>query len=430
MRVNRAGPTRIPGGYMSPTTRKHVCRCAATALTALALWNCSNDSKAESPISTFEAFDSANVALHLQFAETPLLDSLVLDCYGSDTLHLVHSVEKKTFNLDLFPSDEWRFEAKLYANGTLMQKGEVTTALEAGSLVNLKIPMHALVGFVYVKIPIGFGNPAGIKNGEMKLTSKDGSFTYPMVFDSDNVIFSSGDLKLNREYTISISMQDENGKNIFSLNDKFTLDETTPIPSFQIESLRSKIALAIELAKDVNVQVSLKLPAMKRTPAVNDLIVSEFFIFANANDSSQFNFVEFYNGSTDTLMLDNCAFGKTSNASDASQIGAISLPPNEVLVVGDRETANVAGIYKYTESMSQFGKTSGSLVLQCDGAILDSLYYGKADSLHVSPLPVGSASAAVRKSTQLNIGLWNKRSESDSWCTSAPTPGNIAACGN
>ncbi len=412
---------------MSPTTKKHVCRCAATALTALALWNCSDESKAESPI-TIEIGETANVALKLDYTETPLLDSLVLDCYGTDTVHLVHSIEKKSFNLDLFPGDDWTFEAKLYANGALMQKGEVTTALEAGSAVNLNIPMHALVGFVYVKIPIGFGNPAGIKKGEMKLTSGDETFTYPMVFDSDNVTFTSDDLKLDREYHIAISMQDESGKTIFSMEDDFTLDENTPIPNFQIESLRSKIALAIDIAKDVNLQVSLKLPAMKRSPTTNDIVVSEFFV--QPKDSTQYTFVEFYNGSTDTLVLDKCTLGKTSNVSGAAEIATMTLPPNEVLVVGSRETADIAGIYKYTENMPQFGKTSGSIVLQCNGNVLDSLYYGKADTLHVTPLPIGSSSAAVRKSTQLNIGLWNKRSEPDSWCTDTPTPGVISACGN
>ena len=415
---------------MSPTFKNHVCRYAATTLTALALWNCSGDSSHDDSVQVFLLGSQANIALNLDYTETPLLDSLVLDCYGPDTLHLVHSVEKKTFSLDLFPSEEWIFNAKLYANGALMQEGEVTTALEAGSVVNLKIPMHALVGFVYVKIPIGFGNPAGIKKGEMKLTSKDESFTYPMVFDSDNVSFTSGDLKLNREYHITLTMQDGSGKSIFSLEDDFSLDENTPIPNFQIASLRSKIALAIELAKDVNVQVTLKLPAMKRSPVVNDLVMSEFFVVANDKDSSQYNFVEFYNGSTDTLVLDKCTLGKTSSVSGAAEIETLALPPNEALVVGNRETANSAGIYKYAENMPQFGKTSGSIVLQCDGTVLDSLYYGKPDSLHVAPLSVGSSSGDNRKSTQLNIGLWNKRNEPDSWCTGAPTPGSISACGN
>ncbi len=415
---------------MSPTFKKHVCRYAATTLTALALWNCSSDSSHDDSVQVFQLGSQANIALNLDYTETPLLDSLVLDCYGPDTLHLVHSVEKKSFSLDLFPSEEWIFNAKLYANGALMQEGEVTTALEAGSVMNLKIPMHALVGFVYVKIPIGFGNPAGIKKGEMKLTSKDESYTYPMVFNSDNVSFKSGDLKLNREYHITLTMQDESGKSIFSLEDDFSLDENTPIPNFQIASLRSKIALAIELAKDVNVQVKLKLPATKRAPVVNDLIVSEFFVVANDKDSSQYNFVELYNGSTDTLVLDKCTLGKTSSVNGAAEIDALALPPNEVLVVGNRGTANIAGIYKYAENMPQFGKTSGSIVLQCDGNVLDSLYYGKSDSLHVAPLSVGSSSGDNRKSTQLNIGLWNKRNEPESWCTGAPTPGSISACGN
>ena len=415
---------------MSPTFKKHVCRYAATTLTALALWNCSSDSSRDDSIQALQLDSQANIALNLDYTDTPLLDSLVLDCYGPDTLHLVHSVEKKSFSLDLFPSDEWKFKAKLYANGTLMQEGEVTTALEAGSVVNLKIPMHALVGFVYVEIPIGFGTPAGIKKGEMKLTSKDETYTYPMVFDSDNVSFRSDNLKLNREYHITLTMQDESGKSIFSLEDDFSLDENTPIPNFQIASLRSKIALAIELAKDVNVQVTLKLPATKRTPVVNDLIVSEFFVVANDKDSSQYNFVELYNGSTDTLVLDKCMLGKTSSETGATEIGTTSLPPNEVLVVGNRGTANIAGIYKYAENMPQFGKTSGSIVLQCDGNVLDSLYYGKSDSLHVAPLSVGSSSGDNRKSTQLNIGHWNKRNEPDSWCTGAPTPGSISACGN
>ncbi len=415
---------------MSPTIKKHVCICAATISTALGLWNCSSSTQESASPATVQIGETANVALNLNFSDTPLLDSLVLDCYGPDTIHLVHSTEKKSFNLDIFPSEEWVFKAKLYANGALMQEGEVTTAIEAGAAVNLNIPLHALVGLVYVKIPIGFGNPAGIKKGEMKLTSNNETFTYPMAFESDYVTFTSDDLKLNREYHIVISMQDESGKSIFSLDDVFTLDEKTPIPNFQIASLRSKIVLAIELAKEVNMQVSLQLPAMKRAPAANDIVISEFFVQPNASDSTQFTFVEFYNGSTDTLVLDKCTLGKTSNVSGSAEITTLELPPNKILVVGDRETADIPGIYKFTGSMPSFNKSSGSLVLQCDGNVLDSLYYGKADSLHVSPLPVGPASGAVRKSSQLNIGLWNKRNEPDSWCTSTPTPGIISVCGN
>lgn len=415
---------------MSPTTKKYASLCAATIITSLSLWNCSSNAHDEDSGTAALLGETSNVALNLDYSDTPLLDSLVLDCYGTDTLHLVHSVEKKSFNLDLFPGDDWVFNAKLYANGTLMQEGEITTSLEAGSAVNLKIPMHPLVGFVYVKVPIGFGNPAGIKGGEMKLTSNDETYTYPMEFESEYATFTSGNIKLNRQYHISLSMQDENGKDIFSMEDDFTLDESTPIPNFQIASLRSKIDLAIDVANEVHLQIPLTIPALKRAPNVNDIVIGEFFLWANDNDSAQYRFVEFYNGSTDTLVLDKCTFGKSSDANSSTELGTIELPPNEVLVVGEAESADIAGTYKYTESMPAFGKTTGSIVLQCDGAILDSLYYGRADTLHLTPLSIGSSSAAIPKSTQLNIELWDKRDDGDSWCLGVPTPGVISACGN
>ena len=87
------GPTLKTGGYMSPTFKKHVCRCAATTLTALALWNCSNDSSSSDTEATGLLGETANVAFNLDYAETPLLDSIVLDCYGTDTIHLVHSAD-------------------------------------------------------------------------------------------------------------------------------------------------------------------------------------------------------------------------------------------------------------------------------------------------------------------------------------------------
>ena len=90
---------------MSPTTKKHVGLCAATILAALALWNCSNDIEADKANPAVQLGENASVALSLDYTDTPLLDSLVLDCYGTDTIHLVHATDEKSFKLDLFPND-------------------------------------------------------------------------------------------------------------------------------------------------------------------------------------------------------------------------------------------------------------------------------------------------------------------------------------
>ena len=134
---------------MSPILKKYV-PLAALFLCACTLWNCGNHSTDSTTASATVEGNTANVSLRLDYSTPPLLDSLVLDCYGTDTLHYVHSADNPNFSLELFPSDSWNFKAKIYANGALMQMGELETKLSAGTAVNLSIQMHPVVGFVFV----------------------------------------------------------------------------------------------------------------------------------------------------------------------------------------------------------------------------------------------------------------------------------------
>ena len=104
---------------MSPILKKHV-PLAALFLCACTLWNCGNHSTDSTTASATVEGNTANVSLRLDYSTPPLLDSLVLDCYGTDTLHYVHSADNANFSLELFPSDSWNFKAKIYANGALM----------------------------------------------------------------------------------------------------------------------------------------------------------------------------------------------------------------------------------------------------------------------------------------------------------------------
>ena len=74
------------------------------------------------------------------------------------------------------------------------------------------------------------------------------------------------------------------------------------------------------------------------------------------------------------------------------------------------------------------GNSKGSIVLQCMGAVLDSLYYAdKPDSLHLEVIPA-MGSSKYGQSSQLNIRKWKKRDKGDSWCLSEPTPGKLDYC--
>lgn len=405
----------------------YLFKIATALLCAIAFWNCSSESE-QSNTAAIEG-GTTSVALKLEYASAPLLDSLVLDCYGADTLHYVHSTEDASFGLELFPSDHWNFKAKIYANGTLMQVGELETKLEAGTTVSLNIQMHAIVGFVYIDIPLGLHNEAGIESGEMKLTSKSGSYTIPMEFSANRGVFKSGSLKLGESYDITISLQDSNGKKIYELSDKFDLSENSPVPSLELKSLRSQVALAIQAAADKNIELSLPLPAGYRKPKVEEILITEYFSAPSTNDTTQYEFVEIYNGSLDTLILDDCSLGITSSSSTKHFPLTVSeIAPSQVLVLGNPNGKNTPPLYINTDGWADMANSKGLVVLKCDGVTLDSLYYSSTpDSIHTNVVPA-MGSSKYGSSGQLNIDRWDSRRDSSAWCLGTPTPGKLSFC--
>ncbi len=403
-------------------TKSLVKGVVAALACATAFWNCGNDS-AQSNNNIVDG-NTASVALKLEYANTPLLDSLVLDCFGADTLHLVHAADDADFGLELFPNDHWNFKAKIYANGNLMQVGELETKLEAGTTVSLNIQMHAIVGFVYIDIPLGLHNDAGIKSGVMKLTTNDEEYTIPMEFTANSGIFKSGSLKLGKTYGISIVLMDDAGQKIYELTDSFDLSEDSPIPNLKLKSLRSQVALAIQAAAEKNLEMSLPLPAGYRKPKAEEILITEYFSAPSTNDTTQYEFVEIYNGSLDTLILDDCSLGITSSSSTKHFPLTVSeIAPSQVLVLGNPNSKNTPPLYVNTDGWLDMGNSKGQVILKCDGVTLDSLYYSSApDSLHPNVVPaVGSSKYG--SSAQLDMSQWQNRKDSSAWTMNTPTPG-------
>lgn len=405
-------------------TKSLVKGAVAALACATAFWNCGNDS-AQSNNNVVDG-NTASVALKLEYANAPLLDSLVLDCYGADTLHLVHAADDANFGLELFPNDHWNFKAKIYANGNLMQVGELETKLEAGTVVNLSIQMHAIVGFVYIDIPLGLHNEAGIKSGVMKLATDGEEYTIPMEFTANSGVFKSGSLKLGKTYDISIALMDSEGQKIYELSDSFDLTEDSPIPNLKLKSLRSQVALAIQAAAEKNLELSLPLPAGYRKPKAEEILITEYFSAPSTNDTTQYEFVEIYNGSLDTLILDDCSLGITSSSSTKHFPLTVSeIAPSQVLVLGNPNSKNTPPLYVNTDGWQDMGNSKGQVILKCDGVTLDSLYYSSApDSLHPNVVPaVGSSKYG--SSAQLDMSQWQNRKDSSAWTLNIPTPGSI-----
>ena len=396
----------------------------ALSLFALVLWACGKDS-AEKTIANTDGV-SAKVQLELHYTSVPLMDSLVIDCIGADTLHLVKSPEEHSLELDLFPHNHWKFLAKIYANGNLMQKGEVEARLEAGKTEEINIKMRPLAGFIYLRIPLGFGNPVKIAYGQMELQSEDSLYTYLMeIIDSDGV-FHTDFLALEKSYRLKITLFDQLDNNIYQVEDSLYLSPDNPVPSLELKSLRGKAAIAIEIADNANLEIQMNLPASRRSPQKNDLVITEFLSAPLKTDSNQYEFIEIYNGSIDTLLLGGCTIGTGSTGSKAWEITVNDIAPGKRLVFGDT-SASTPVAFRNTATWGDLTNTKSSIVLQCNGTILDSLFYSNVqDSATV--IPNNNNPSKNPQSTQLNQRLWQTRGLGESWCMGVPTPGSPEGC--
>ena len=398
----------------------------ATALTlsTLMISACSRESGDKSIVDTEGV--SAKVLLELRYTSVPLMDSLVIDCMGADTLHLVKMPNEHSLELDLFPYEHWKFQARLYANGSLMQIGDVEAALEAGQTTEINLKMRPLAGFIYLRIPLGFGNPTNIAYGQMELQSEDSLFTYLMQKEDSEGVFRTDLLPLETSYRLKITLYDNLDNNIYQVEDSLFLSPDNPVPAMELKSLRGKAKVSIESAENANLEIELNLPATKRSPQMNDLIITEFLSAPLKTDSSQYEFIEIYNGSIDTISLDGCTIGTGSSGNKAWEILVNEIAPSETLVFGDT-SANTPSTFRNTATWGDLTNTKSSIVLQCNGTILDSLFYSNAlDSATV--IPNYNNPSKNPQSTQLDVRYWQTRNLGESWCLDAPTPGDLKFC--
>lgn len=399
---------------------------ALSLISALCLGACGNDEKS-TPSGEFEA--SGTIAeLHLEYGDIPLLDSIVLDAYGLDTLHIVQNSAETDFSLDLFPYDRWKFEAKLYANGFLMQTGELTARIDAGEIENLSIQMHPLLGFVYMEIPLGLGNPVGIKEGSLELSDGKKSYNYAGHIQDDRITFASEALPLNQEYQLKLVLKNKTGEVLYHVEDSVSLNEEEPVPNLNLMALRGKANLSVQIAEQMNFNIKILLPSGRRAPRNGDMLITEFFSSPLKSDSSQYEFIEIYNGSLDTLNLAGCTIGTTANEAKGWKITREFIAPSEILVLGD-SSAKTPEPFRNTETWGDLTNTQSNIVLACDGIAMDSLYYNsKPDSLSEGTLPNYSNPSSNPLSTALDMAKWETKDKATSWCMGSPTPGSIQPC--
>ena len=194
-------------------------------ISGLSFFACSENAE-ESGISG--NFEKAPLQIAMRYTETSHFDSLVLHGEGADTLHLRIEEPEKTLDLELFPS-LWKFYAKLYAEGVLMQKGESEIEVKSGEKNYLQIPLQALFGFIDITLPLGLDNPSGILSGKLDLKTDDTTYSYTMKIEEPYGIFSTDALPLEKTYHALLQLFDKNGDCIFKASDSLRLDSENAI---------------------------------------------------------------------------------------------------------------------------------------------------------------------------------------------------------
>ncbi len=364
---------------------------------------------------------SGNVPVHFDVARSsvPLSDSLVLDLVGPDTVHAVLLGDSNTFSQKLAPG-EWNFYAKFYANGILVEQGESQAKLSAGDEVSVSIAMHAVAGFLYVRIPLGIDNSAEIASGTLAVRAEGFSKSYPFEFGEMEASAVTEILRIGTEYSVQIHLFAKNGDTLFASDSKVTIDGENFAIDWQLTPLYAKIQLVVSSDSAKTLSAVAHLPSKLRTPKPGNLLVTEFMTEGKAE------FVELYNATLDTLDLENCELLATSGSSlkvatDSSFAARIA--PDSYLVLGTDSCEN-----KDARAALSMPGTKGAIVFRCAGETIDSLFYASekiADSLGVSGFPIDT-----RLSVQLPVAGYRNCSDGTFWCAGEFSKHAVASCKN
>jgi len=368
--------------------------------------------------SVFPESNEASVRFEAALATVPLADSLVLDLSGPEALHKSYTENFSDAKISLVPG-VWNFKARFYANGILLQQGETSQILKAGDDVNISINMHAVAGFLYVKIPLGAGNPLGISSGKLEVSGAGASESEAFSVDKLYATVASGILKLDSSYSVKLFLFNSQRDTLYSYSGTVSLSSENFVPIWDISSLRANARFSIVSDSSASFSAVGHLPSKTRGPKAGDLFITEFSV------SLKPKFIEYYNSSLDTLNLDGCAMAFLSASSSSPKdfvdtLNAVKLPPQSFFIAGS-DSADFADV----KGSLTMPSTKGSLIFHCRDIIIDSLYYvntkDAGDSLQAFPI-------SDKGTTQLPLLNFDKRSSGNAWCAGEPSPHTETSC--
>lgn len=386
--------------------------CSMAVLFAMILGGCGGGSSSD-PTPTL---DQGAVRLLLGQNTLPSFDSLVVHISASamENRHFAYTALTEECILDdIPPGSDRNFKVQVYADGgQLVQQGEAVSDVAAGETIALTVVLQALAGFLQVEVPLGLGNSLGIARGTLTLSATGAADrTVAMLLENGKGSFATGALPLDVEFVLRVQLYNASGTVLYNGQRTVKLATLVQTETLTLTSTQGTARLQLQLASSKPAQILASLPsATRRVPAASaEVIFTELLPYPKTS-GDDFEFMELYNTTLDTLELSGCSIARLRTSSGASARlelpAGFTLAPMAYGVLG-RDSATFAPLRYQSFVLSNSGQ---SLVLYCGSVLLDSLYYSAAtDTLNPFPLEAG-------KSLQLPLSNWQKRTLGSSWC--------------
>lgn len=393
-----------------------------TLLAAMILSACSDGGSSSSGSAV--GAGSLQVVMNLVSSDA---DSLVLRgtlSGGGDSVHKSLSASETSANFDDLTAGEWSFEALLYDEGEVVQKGEGEATITDGATAYLTIKLSALYG--YLAVTLSLESSTSIASGTMTLTNMDDSSDVckdTLVLSDSAGSFSCGPLTLGATYTVVIKLYDTSGTLLYEFEDEVTITSANTELLWTLSSSVASLVVTLTLAESDTITATLSLPSSSaRTPTAGEVLISEVYMVR----SSETQFVEVYNGTQDSISLAGCSVGgKTSSSMTYStEFDNVILPPAGYYSIGGDSAEGVSS-NDLNVSLIPSGSTSNkAILLVCNEAVIDSIYFAYAS---ISSCSISSAPLIHKNSTHLILSEWESRLKSSAWCySSTSTPGAAA----
>lgn len=373
-----------------------------------------------------EGASTLKTSVHLDVAckTVPLTDSLVLDLLGPDTFHVVLGKDETAYD-KLLNAGEWTFAAKLYANGMLVQQGETATELSSGGEVVIPIAMHAVAGFLFVQIPLGFENQPGVASGILTISAGEKSTDYDFVIADGFATATTEMLALGETYRVQIKLKSKAGSVLYEMDSQVMIDGENFAQSWSLKTLQVEVSLSIVSDSLKTLTATAFIPSKLRKVQSGDLLITEF------QTETKAEFVEYYNATIDTLDLSGCSLYATSSSSVKAvtePLESVKILPNSYLVFG---TDSLEG--RDVLATLNMPGTKGSIVFRCEGVAVDSFYYVSSKTQDLDPEQYGAydpfaITSNSKQSLQLPLKNYKKRSAGSAWCKGEISLHENASC--